>query len=449
MTGTTKSGTLRRMVKSRADAPVLLATYGSPGDLQPFLAVGLALEERGQPVIIATSEVYRERVGKLGLAFVPVRPDRDTQRPDPDFLERVRRGERPAELFRDMFMPGLRESTVDLIDAAAHARAIVSHTLVGGGRLAAEYLGLPWISVVMQPMGYLPAGEPPVVGPPALAATLRMLGVPATRAMLRCARKLSMPWVSEWHRLRAELGLAPSSQHPLFEGQHSGLLSLGIFPRLLGEPQPDWPASARVTGFPFLRDPHRHLDTELVDFLEQGDPPIVFTLGTTAVNDPGQFYEISAAAVREMGKRAVLVGGPAGDSAVRDDQVIAVPWAPHDLLFARSQAVVHQGGIGTLAEALSAGKPMIIVPYAHDQADNGWRARRLGVSDVLSRREYRIARLRNGLQQLLQSQECRSACANAQGQMMTESGAETAAASIDRVLGHRVRTPPLVLSGTM
>ena len=443
------SGTLRPMVKSRADAPVLLATYGSPGDLQPFLAIGLALECHGQPVIIATSEVYRDRVTKLGLAFTPVRPNRDPQLPDPDFLERVRRGERPAELFRDMFMPGLRESTADLIEAAASARAIVSHTLVGGGRLAAEVQGIPWVSVVMQPMGYLPANEPPVIGPPAVAAVLRSVGQPVTRAMLRGARGLSLPWVSTWHQLRGELGLAGSAHHPLFEGQHSPLLSLGIFPRILGEPQPDWPASARVTGFPFLRDPSRRLLPELVDFLEAGEPPIVFTLGTTAVNEPGHFYEVSATVTRELGLRAVLVTGPNGDCSKNDDQVIAVPWAPHDLLFAHSRAVVHQGGIGTLAEATAAGRPMIIMPYAHDQADNAWRASRLGVGDILTRRRYRARQLTRSLQRILNSHGCAAACQHARCEMSREHGAQSAAMAIQQVLARPVRTAWSGQSGTM
>jgi UDP:flavonoid glycosyltransferase YjiC (YdhE family) len=301
----------------------------------------------------------------------------------------------------------------------------------------------------MQPMGYLPAKEPPVIGPPIIAAALRTLGNPAGRAFLRGARNLSMPWVSEWHRLREELGLGISSHHPLFEGQHSGLLSLGIFPRVLGEPQPDWPSSARVSGFPFLRDPSRHLLPELVDFLEAGEPPVVFTLGTTAVNEPGHFYDVSADAVRELGLRAVLVTGPNGDSSRRDDQVIAVPWAPHDLLFARSRAVVHQGGIGTLAEATAAGKPMIIVPYAHDQADNAWRARRIGVGEILPRRRYRTRHLAKLLQRLLHTDSYISASRRAQCDMAQEHGATAAASAIGRVLGQDVRTVLRKLSGTM
>ncbi|MCA9880621.1 MAG: glycosyltransferase, partial [Thermomicrobiales bacterium] len=275
------------MAKLRAAGPILLATYGSPGDLQPFLAIGLALEQQDQPVLIATSSVYRDRVERLGLAFASIRPDRDPNLPDPEYLERVRRGERPAQLFRDMFMPCLRESTADLVALAAGARAVVSHTLLGGARLAAEKQGVPWISTTMQPMGYLSAAEPPVIGNPMIAAGLRRCGRQGTGALLRAGRRLSAPWVRDWHDLRRELGLPQSGQHPLFEGQHSALCSLGLFPRVLGEPQVDWPASARVTGFPFLRDPGRHLAPELAAFLAAGPAPITFTLGTTAVNDPG------------------------------------------------------------------------------------------------------------------------------------------------------------------
>jgi UDP:flavonoid glycosyltransferase YjiC (YdhE family) len=301
----------------------------------------------------------------------------------------------------------------------------------------------------MQPMGYLPVSEPPVIGPPSIAALLRSLGEPATRAILRGARGVSLPWVSTWHQLREELGLPSSSHHPLFEGQHSALLSLGIFPRILGEPQADWPPSARVTGFPFLRDPSRRLLPELDDFLEAGEPPVVFTLGTTAVNEPGHFYEVSATAVREFGMRAVLVAGPNGDCSKNDDQVITVPWAPHDLLFPRSRAVVHQGGIGTLAEATAAGRPMIIVPYAHDQADNAWRASRLGVGETLTRRQYRSRQLTQALQRILGSHRCATACRQARCDMAREHGAQSAADAIHRVLAQGVRTVWSLSSGTM
>ena len=81
----------------------------------------------------------------------------------------------------------------------------------------------------------------------------------------------------------------------------------------------------------------------------------------------------------------------ASRSAIADvsPDAITVPYAPHELVFPFARAIVHQGGIGTLSEALLAGKPMLIMPYGHDQADNAWRASRLGVARVVPRGRYR------------------------------------------------------------
>jgi UDP:flavonoid glycosyltransferase YjiC (YdhE family) len=111
--------------------------------------------------------------------------------------------------------------------------------------------------------------------------------------------------------------------------------------------------------------------------------------------------------------------------------------------------VVHQGGIGTLSEAIAAGKPMIIMPYAHDQADNAWRAHRLGVSEVLPRRRYRTRQLSRLLQRILNSPRRAEACQRAACNMAKEHGADSAADSILRVLGHDVRTVSPNSSGTM
>ncbi len=423
----------------------MLATHGSPGDLHPFLAIGVALQARGHEAIIATCERYQQAVLDAGLAFAAIRPDRQAGQQDPDFIDRIlaERGA-PARIFRDMFLPGLRESTVDLLPVVAGADTVVSHTLVAGGRLAAEVHGVPWISAVMQPMGYLSAYEPPIVGPPWIAGLLRRSGPGASRAVFRLAHELTGRWVGEWHELRSELGLPAVADHPIWEGQHSPVRSLGLFPRVLGEPKADWPASARVTGFPFYHPAGRTLDHGLKAFIEAGEPPIVFTLGTTAVNDPGSFYEVSAKAATDLGARAVLVAGPRSFEAFNgiSDDVLAVPYAPHDLLFRHALAVVHQAGIGTLSEALRVGKPMLIMPYGHDQADNAWRAYRLGVARVITRGRYRREAVRRALRTILDGPRCHPAAARIVADLYREDGGNAAADAIENVLGGKgVRTP--------
>src|SRR5919107_190529 len=298
------------MARDTPPKRIMLATFGSLGDLQPFLAIGAELRSRGHQTIVATSALYRGHVAAAGLEFAPVRPDRSPDQQDPDFLDRVIRDRAtPAAVFRAMFLPSLRESLEDLLTATERADLVVAHTLASAARLAAEVRGLPWISAVMQPMGYFSAYEPPLVGPRSISRVLHRLGPGATRPVLKLARRLTDAWAKDWHNLRAELGLAPAKDHPLWEGQHSPIRSLGLFPRVLGEPQPDSPPQARITGFPFYRPPHKSLDPKLRQFLENAEPPLIFTLGTTAINDPGSFFEESAAAVRRLGQRAVFFVG--------------------------------------------------------------------------------------------------------------------------------------------
>ncbi|MGH2613865.1 MAG: glycosyltransferase [Thermomicrobiales bacterium] len=418
------------MARAATGKRIVLATYGSPGDVQPFLAIGMELRARGHDPVVATSEHYRQAVAATGLTFAPIRPDRSPGQQDPDFLDRLLRDrEPPRAIFRAMFLPSPRDSFEDMLRATEGVDGIVSHTLTPAARLAAEMRRLPWVSAVMQPMGYLSAHEPPVVGFPWVAAGLRAAGPGPTARVLRGVRRLTQRWAGDWHELRSELGLPPVSQHPLWEGQHAPRQSLGLFPRLLGSPQLDWPPQARVTGFPFYRAPDRVLDPAVERFLAGGDPPLVFTLGTTAVNDPGPFYAVSAAAARLLGRRALLLGGrrDAIPLSGRSDDVLTAPYAPHDLVFPRGSVIVHQGGIGTLSEALLAGKPMLIMPYGHDQADNAWRASRLGVAQVIPRRRFRAHEVSRALANLLRSPERGEMAASASRAVARERGASVAA----------------------
>jgi UDP:flavonoid glycosyltransferase YjiC (YdhE family) len=117
----------------------------------------------------------------------------------------------------------------------------------------------------------------------------------------------------------------------------------------------------------------------------------VFTLGSLIVNSPGSFFRESLAAARILNERAVLLVGEnaaAAHAGFASAQVHVAAYAPHSLLFPRAEAVVHQGGIGTLAQALRSGRPQLIVPFYADQIDNAARARRLGVARSLAPARY-------------------------------------------------------------
>jgi UDP:flavonoid glycosyltransferase YjiC (YdhE family) len=197
--------------------------------------------------------------------------------------------------------------------------------------------------------------------------------------------------------LRAKLGLGDVGD-PLYEGQFSPQGTLALFSSTFARPQPDWPPRSRVTGFVF-HDDDSGLPDDLRAFLDAGDPPIVFTLGSSAAETPGPFYDESARAAETLGRRAVLLVGRSASVETRNTGrgLFISRFAPHGPLFARAAAVVHHGGIGTLGQAMRAGKPMLVVPHAHDQPDNALRAERMGIARVVPARAYRCARVARAL----------------------------------------------------
>ena len=243
-----------------------------------------------------------------------------------------------------------------------------------------------------------------------------------------------LKWVQDIVDLRHELGL-PDTGNPLFEGSHSQRLVLALFSRYLAQPQPDWPPNTVVTGFPFFDRHHEQtqMAPELDRFLADGPVPVVFTLGSSAVAAAGDFYRESLKAVERMGVRAVfLIGQHAqGLPEKLPPGVMTASYVPHSEIFPRAAAIVHQGGIGTTAQAMRSGRPMLVVPFAHDQFDNGERVRRLGAAQVVYRSRYNAATAEKALQRL---PSCEGAAAELGAKVREEQGTANAADAIERSL---------------
>ena len=386
----------------------MIATIGSLGDLHPCLALALELERRGHHVTIAAAPFYRDKVRDLGFEFHGLRPDWDPT--DSELIRRceeLKRG--PEILFRQLVLPHLRATYDDLALAAADADLMIVGELVYAAPLVAEKLNLPWASVILSPCSFFSSRDPSVLVNAPWLIHLRRLGWRAYLAGLELGRLAAWHWWTPVRALRAELGLRRQAD-PLFKDKFSPHLVLALFSACLAQPQPDWPPQTRQPGFVFYdrgyeRAPERGATitdplTELNAFLALGDAPIVFTLGSTVVHNPGNFYEASAAAAKILGRRAVLLGVPirtGGASA----NLLCLPYAPHSMIFPHAVAIVHQGGSGTTGQALRAGRPMLIVPYAWDQPDNAARVVRLGTGLTIPRNAYSVHTASSALRRLI------------------------------------------------
>ncbi len=438
-------------------ARIVLATLGSLGDLHPYLALALELKRRGHQPVIASHGIYRPRADALGLEFAAVRPDYD-QFGDPEKLMReamdARRGS--EVVLHKLVLPFLRQSRDDLIVAARGADLIVDHILTFTSPLVAEKLGIPRVSTTLQPFAMFSVYDPPVAPAVAWLSALRGLGPWVWRLLWALGRVTSRHWFREVDVIRAEMGLPASARHPMLQG-HSHDLHLALFSRELAAPQPDWPASTVQPGFPLYDrgDEGQGMPLALEVFLRQGEPPLVFTLGSSAVFVAGDFYVAAAEAARAMGRRAVLLigqgeeigradlnavpGVPAVAHAPAGERIVTAPYAPHSELMPRACAIVHQGGVGTTAQAMRAGRPMLIVPFSHDQPDNAERCRRLGVARVLPRSQANAAAFARELTALLADTALAQRAQDVAARMREEPGAAGAADAIDVLLARRPR----------
>ena len=423
---------------------IVLSTFGSFGDVHPYIAIALELKRRGHRPVIATTEVYREKVEPLGLELHRVRPDM----PSYDEPERVaaliehivdeKRG--PERLLRTMIVPHLRDAYEDLLAATAGADLLLTHPLPFVGPLVAAKTGVPWVSSVLAPASFLSVYDPPV--PPQFPSMHRLLAASRhlTSGVMWLARKRIDSLLGPVYELRRQLGL-PRGPNPMMEGQHSPALVLALYSKVLGEPQPDWPANVRVTGFPFYDRRDRAGDPaglapELEEFLDAGEPPVVFTLGSSAIWVAKDFYTESVGAARSLGVRALLLIGDERNrpAAALPAGVAAFDYAPYGELLPRARAIVHQGGVGTTGQALRAGRPTLIVPHAFDQHDNAERAARLGVSRTLRRPRYKAQGAARELRALLGDESYARRAAEVGRVVRGEDGAASACDAIEKML---------------
>lgn len=415
---------------------IVLSTIGTYGDINPLVAVALELKRRGHTPVMALPNVYRAKIEPLGLAFHAVRPDIDpTNKTLIAMVYDVKKGTETG--LREFLFPVLRQTYDDLLAAATQperADLLLLGELNYAGPLVAEITGIPWASYLLAPLSFFSAFDPPVLPPyPKLAKADKVAGM--GRVMNRLARFTTRKWSEPIYALRRELGLEPG-RNPLFDAKHSPNLVLAMFSRVLGVGQKDWPPNTLITGFCFYDSDagNANLPAHLESFMAAGDAPVVFTLGSAAVLAAGDFYEVSAQAAIKLGTRAVLLIGTDPNNRPRQtlpDSICVAEYAPYSALFSRSALVVHQGGVGTTAQCLRAGKPMLIMPYSHDQPDNARRMTRLGVSRTIQRSSYTPTKAARKVRAILDEPEYEDRAVAVAQQLASEDGVKTASDALE------------------
>jgi rhamnosyltransferase subunit B len=328
------------------------------------------------------------------------------------------------------------------LDVACIQKLAPSFDLIIGSQtslaapLVARALGKPWVFSGVSPMAFISFIDPPYLH------GLRWLAKDSVlpswwKAVLRWFfLKLSDVIYVDYRSIERQLGL--THQHPLFFGRYSPWLNLAMFSKLLAEPQSDWPTPCVQCGYldgkdAFQNKPH---DPKLLEFLADGAPPVVFTLGSVARLDPRSFYDVALKVIAKLGIRAVLIKRVGIHLDVDPSLPVYVcSYADYPLLFKASQAVVHHGGVATLMQVMCAEKPSLILPRTLDQFDQAARAHCLGVADVLPFKKLTQARLLVQLQSLIdRKQDLHTVAQAVSDEIEHEAGLQVACFEVEKLL---------------
>jgi UDP:flavonoid glycosyltransferase YjiC (YdhE family) len=353
---------------------VILVTVGTDGDVLPYIGLGAVLRSRGHQATLVASAHYEPMAHRHGLAFRALVSEAENRElfSHPDFWNPLK----AAPLAARWGVRFIRRQYHLIWQLLTKDAVIVSSPGVFASAMVHEKSGAPLASLVLQP-GLIPSSIAPPIMPG--FTFLRHAPRPVWKVFWRGLDLVGAVLVGrKLNPLRASLGLKPVRR--IFHDWLSPQLAIGLFPEWYGPPQNDWPRQMRLTEFPlFDGGQGSDLPSGLREFCRNGNPPVAFTFGTGMAHPEALF----CAALE-----ACEVSGLRGIFLTKHEKALPTPlspsiyhshFAPFHKLFPLCAAVVHHGGIGTVAEALATGTPQLIRPLCFDQFDNAARIQRLGV----------------------------------------------------------------------
>jgi len=396
----------------------LIPTIGSRGDVQPFIALTQGLERAGHTVTLASHPIMQTLVESFDLTFAPIGPDIDLAQEVAAI--RLRSRKPVVGLVRGMRfgLDMVERSHADILAQCRKADLIVVSAQSAAGRNEADLLNLPYLSVTLMPWA-IPWDDPerPLFKRVAYSAIEGLVSMITTRPLNRIRKRQGLPPVGKEGFTSTRLNLVP--------------VSPAVF-----APNPHWEKHHRIVGYWFVEEPSGwDPSADLQAFLEDGEPPLVVSLGAMSLGDVDalESADLFVKAIQQARVRAVVLGWDLGMKQLTlPSSIYAAGSLPHSWLLPRSTGVVHHGGFGTTSAGLRAGVPALAIPHIADQFYWGQRVHELGVGlPPISRPKLNTARLAAALQELAGNDRLRATADSLGEQIRTENGVDNAVKIIE------------------
>jgi len=363
---------------------ITILSWGSYGDVLPFIALGLGLQKAGHVVSLVTDIDYQELVIKQGLNFIPLDSEAGHEEEDEqnDDVYPTNQGQNPFEVSRNHrhgLLPIENSILPTIYRVCQDAEAIMFSVSAYPTYELLEKLEVPAFVVPVMPIHQTREF------PCHLTPSHIKIGGIYNRLTYSYAYQLFWQFIrqpiNQWRREMLDLPPVPVFSHLLSRVNKRKLPFIyGFSPSLLPKPS-DWPDWTHVTGS-WVLDSQKDWQApkDLKEFIEAGSPPVYIGFGNRGNWKPEELTKIVLEALKLSGKRGILLVGD--DIINRNDfpnEVFPLEWTPFEWLFPRMAAVVHHAGCGTVDAALRAGVPNIIVPFHSENFLWAYRIAELGL----------------------------------------------------------------------
>jgi len=412
-----------------------IQTWGSDGDILPFLALAEGLQNAGHAVTLAYTSVdnkdYSAHAKQAGIKSFKAF-ERFNINTDEAMAEIVRTND-PMKQFtlvmQQFFDPALEAMYQASRELCAQNDIVIGHMMNHTLLTAAQKQNIPRVVVALAPLA-IRTKYIPLFGP-----NLGSLLNPLTWKLGDFIGRKKLFAKAEKLRIREGLPPLKSMQEELYVSHDLTLIASSA---VLTTRRPDWGEHIQVCGDLHFKSPQQYIPMagELETFLKTGTPPVYITFGSLTPFGNEKLDKIVTQAVELAGCRAIFQSGV---DAQISNKLFKCSKAPHAVVFPQCIAIVHHGGAGTTHSALRAGKPSIVVEHAFDQLFWGKELQKRGAGgEVLHRNTLTAEILAQSIVQTLASTGLQKKAAELGTIMQKENGVSNATKLIEEKFMQRI-----------
>jgi sterol 3beta-glucosyltransferase len=415
---------------------IAIIALGSRGDVQPYIALGKGLKAAGYSVRLVTHENFAGLVSSHGLEFWPVKGNVQEFMETPKMRELLEKGN--FLTINAYAAKAAQEAAIDWAEGVLAACQGVNLLIAGVGGLfvglaIAEKLKVKLLQAYIFP--FTPTATFPAI---LLPQAISRLGGCVNRLTHQLFRQMMWQGSRPGDRLAREqvLGVPIAPFFGPYKSDYCRCYPIvyGFSPLIIPKPL-DW-RHTRITGYWYLdAAPNWEPPTALLDFLDQGEPPVYVGFGSMGSRNPEATADLVLQAIKRTGQRAILQSGWGGlSTATLPETVFVVDSIAHSWLFSRVAVVVHHGGAGTTAAGLRAGVPSIVIPFFGDQSFWGQRVAELGVGlKPIPHKQLTVERLAKAIHRAMTDRAMRQRAADLGAKIQSEDGIASAVAIVKEI----------------